>query len=116
MLMSNPQLSQEVQQKVAEYQQIQTQIRTIRMQIDSTQRQTSESKQTLKEIKSLDSSTEIYKSSGSILFISSIDKVQADLEDSVEYLDIQLQKLNKRETEMNNKLKKLEQDLSTNLQ
>ena len=114
--MSNPQLSQEIQQKITEYQQIQTQIRTIRMQIDSTQRQTSESKQTLKEIQSLDETTEIYKSSGGILFISSIDKVKTDLEDSVEYLDIQLQKLTKRETEMNNKLKKLEQDLSNHLQ
>ena len=114
--MSNPQLSPEIQQKITEYQQIQTQMRSIRMQLESTQRQTSESKLTLKEIQSLDSSTEIYKSSGGILFLSSIDKVKTDLEDSVEYLDIQLQKLNKRETEMNNQLKKLEQDLSTNLQ
>ena len=114
--MSNPQLSPEIQQKVTEYQQIQTQIRSIRLQIESTQRQTSESKQTLKEIQSLNSSTEIYKSSGGILFISSIDKVKADLEDSVEYLDIQFQKLNKRDTEMNTRLKKLETELSTNLQ
>jgi prefoldin beta subunit len=94
---------------------MQNQLRTIRIQIDTSQRQTTESKQTLKEIQSLDESTEIYKISGGILFNSSLEKVKSDLEDSVEYLDIQLQKLNKREKELGTVMKNLEQELTTTL-
>ena len=112
--MSSNQLPPEIQKKFVEYQQYQNQLRSIRVQLDSSTRHSSESKQTLKEIQNLDPSKnpEIYKMSGNVLFGSDLGTVKTDLEDSLEYLEIQIQKLNKKETELANKMKALEKELS----
>ena len=95
--MSSSNLPPEIQEKIVTYQKTQNQLRSLRLQIDAIQRQHIEMKQTLKELEPLDQATEIYKLAGTILFKSDLSKVKVDLDDKIEYANIQLQKYKKQE-------------------
>lgn len=114
-IMSINQPSPEIQKKIAEFTQLENQLRTVKIQIDASQRQTAESNQTLKELRSIDESTEIYKMSGGVLFKTPLEKVKSDLEDTVEYLEIQFKKLKQKETELASAYNKLGQELTSTL-
>jgi prefoldin beta subunit len=105
-------LSPEIQEKIAKYQQFQNQLRSIRIQMDSTQRQTLEFKQTIKDLETLDESAEIYKMSGSVLFKSSVNKVKAELQEKIEFSELQLQSLKKKEEKSEKTVQDIERDLS----
>ena len=113
--MSSSNLSPEIQEKILNYQKVQNQLRSLRIQIDAIQRQHIEMKQTLKELEPLDQSVDIYKMSGSILFKADLTKVKVDLDDKIEYANIQLQKYKKQEEKIKESLDELEQDLQRSL-
>ena len=72
-------ISPELQQQLQEYQSMQNQMQTLRIQFDGNQRELAEIKATLKEIKDLNDEEELYKSIGSIFLQPTLRKLKMSL-------------------------------------
>lgn len=112
-----PDLPPELQQKIAQYQQVQQQLQAIGMQRSELDIALREVERTLEELEKVDEGTVLYKSAGSIL-IRAKDKrsIQEELSERKETLEIRVKSLSRQEKELSDRFRALQGDLNAGLQ
>ena len=110
-------LSQEMQGKIMQFQQLQQQIQIIAQQKYQIEMQTTEIEKTLEELSKIKKGAEIYKSVGTIL-VRNDDKdgLKKELEDKKETLDIRVKTLANQEKTLREMHQNLQKELTEALQ
>lgn len=110
--MSSPaKLTPEQEKDVQRYYELRQSLETIRLNIQQYEIMKHDSSNALKVVNELDSSTVIYRSTGPILFQSDVDTVKKSLNDELERIEIHLTSLQKREKNILNSLKEVQERL-----
>lgn len=108
------QLSQEMQQKIQEFQEAQQQARILMSQKYQIEVQMKETQNALEELEK-SGSAEVHKIVGQILIKSDKNTVQSELKEKTETLDIRLKTIEKQEKKVMEKLKTLQSELQKGL-
>lgn len=106
-------ISPQLQNQIAQFQQLQQQLQTVsaqKMQMDA---QARELKRTLDELGKSDDDAPVYKSVGSLL-IKTSDRpaLKAEMEESMETMDIRVKALDRQEKSLREKLQTLQESLN----
>ena len=105
-------LPEETKKQIAQLQNMQNQIQTLRIQLDANQREYSEIKATLKEIENHDDDDELYKSIGPVFFKTTTKKAREEFKDRQELLEIKIDALKKQEERSKTQLTELNDTIS----
>ncbi len=105
-------LPEETKKQIAQLQNMQNQIQTLRIQRDANQREFSEIKATLKEIENHDDDNELYKSIGPVFFKTTAKKTREEFKDRVELLELKINSLKKQEERTKTQLTELNDAIS----
>lgn len=99
-------ISPQLQNQIAQYQQVQQQLQAVsgqKMQFDTQKR---EMARTLEELNS--ATGDVYKSAGSLLIkVEDKDKLKSDLEESIETMEVRISSLDRQEKSLQDKFKVL---------
>ncbi len=104
-------LSPQLKQKFAQFQQMQQQAQAIATQRAQMELQLKDVERTLKSVEGLAGNAELYRSAGSILIRSTKDEVTKELADRKETLDLRIKTLLRQEERFQEKLKQMQEDL-----
>ena len=100
------------QESIGRLQMIEQQMQTMGMQRQQFQSQLFELENALKEIKT---SSQTYKIIGNIMVLSEKDKLEKELKQKKEIVDLRIQNLEKEEKKLKDKAKKLQEELLSTL-
>jgi len=110
--MSNPgKLTPEQEKDVQRYYELRQSLDSIRINIQQYEIMKHDSSNALKVVDELDNSTVIYRSTGPILFQSDVETVKKSLTDELERIEVHLSSLQKREKNILNSLKEIQERL-----
>lgn len=99
-------ISPQLQNQIAQYQQVQQQLQAISSQRSQMDAQKREMERTLEELRS--ATGDVYKSAGSLLIrVDDKAKLQADLEESVETMGVRLSGIERQEKSLQERFKAL---------
>lgn len=104
--------SSETQENIGRLQLIEQQMQTMAMQRQQFQSQLFEIENALKEIKT---STKTYKIIGNIMVLSEKEKLEKELKQKKEIIDLRIENLQKEEKKLKEKAKKLQEELLSTL-
>ncbi len=110
---STPQLSPEQEKDVQRYYELRQSLDSLRLSIQQYEIMKHDNTNALKVVKELDPSTQIYRSTGSILFQSNVEDVKKSLSDDLERIELHLASLQKREKNILNSLKEIQERLKS---
>jgi len=100
------------QENIGKLQMLEQQVQTIAMQKQQFQSQLFEVENALKELKT---SKTAYKIVGNIMILSDKEKLEKDLKQKKEIIDLRIANLDKEEKKLKEKAKKLQEDLLSTL-
>ena len=104
-----------VQEQLKQMQNLQTQIQTLRQQIDVSQNRMSELKGTLKEIEPLTDEEELFKTVGQVMFKTTVGKVKTDFQEELELLELKLNSLKNKEEKWKTQLNEMNKSIANQL-
>jgi prefoldin beta subunit len=104
--------SDETQENIGKLQLLEQQVQTMAMQKQQFQSQLFEVENALKELKT---SKTAYKIVGNIMVLSDKDKLEKDLKQKKEIIDLRIANLDKEEKKLKEKAKKLQEELLSKL-
>ena len=104
--------SKETQESIGQLQLIEQQVQTMAMQKQQFQTQLFEVENALKELKT---SKTAYKIVGNIMVLSEKEKLEKELEQKKEIIDLRIANLDKEEKKLKEKAKKLQEELLSTL-
>ncbi|MHA1169895.1 MAG: prefoldin subunit [Candidatus Heimdallarchaeaceae archaeon] len=108
-----PKLSPEQEKDLQKFYELRQNLDTLRMSIQQYEIMKHDSSNALKIVKDLDPSTTIYRSTGPILFQSTVEAIQSSLTDELERIEVHLASLQKREKNILNSLKEVQERLKS---
>jgi prefoldin beta subunit len=104
-------ISPQLQNQIAQFQQTQQQLQAVSTQKMQMEAQKKEVTRTSEELAK--ASGEVYKSSGSLLIkVDDKDKLKADMEESIETLDIRIKGLDRQEKMLREKYESLQETIN----
>ena len=105
-------MSPQLQNQIAQYQQTQQQLQTVTTQKVQMQAQLKEMQRTVEELGK--ASGDVYKTAGSLLIkVDDKDSLKADLEESVETLEIRIKGLERQESALRENFQNLQNAINT---
>ena len=104
-----------VQEQLKQMQNLQTQIQTVRQQIDISQSRMSELKGTLKEIENFSEEEELFKSVGQVMFKINAGKVKTDFKEELELLELKINSLKSKEDKWKTQLTEMNKSITNQL-
>ena len=105
-------MSEEAQENIGRLQMIEQQVQTMSMQKQQFQSQLFEIENALKELKT---SKTAYKIVGNIMVLSDKDKLEKDLKQKKEIIDLRIDNIDKEEKKLKEKAKTLQEELLSKL-
>lgn len=108
------QISQQLQQKLVEFQQLQKQAQTIAQQRLQFELQLKETEKALAELSKL-KDNDVYKSVGAFLIKSETEDVKAELEERKETFEVRVKSFKTQEERYTEKLKSMKTDIESQL-
>lgn len=108
----NSKMSEEAQENIGRLQMIEQQVQTMSMQKQQFQSQLFEIENALKELKT---SKTAYKIVGNIMVLSDKDKLEKDLKQKKEIIDLRIDNIDKEEKKLKEKAKTLQEELLSKL-
>ncbi|WP_456474215.1 prefoldin subunit beta [Candidatus Pyrohabitans sp.] len=102
------QLPPQLQQRLAQFQQLQQQAEAITTQRLQVELQLKEVTRALEEVEKLDEDAEIYRSVGNLLIKSEKGKVETELKERKETLELRINTLKRQEEKVTSRLKELQ--------
>ena len=105
-------LSKETEQKISQLQLYEQSLQSILLQKQQFQSQLIETESALKE---LETTKEAYKIIGNIMVASKKEDIKKDLESKKEIISLRIKTLEKQETQIREKAKKLQEEISKNI-
>lgn len=110
-------ISPQMQNQLAQFQQLQQQIQMIATQKFQLEAKLKEINGTIEELGKIDKETPVYQSVGSILVkVSEHDKLKGELEEQKETLEVRVKTLEKQEKHLREKYQAMQQELSVAFQ
>jgi prefoldin beta subunit len=110
-------ISGELQNKIAQYQQIQQQLQMISTQKVQVSAQLEEIKNTLEELEGLKKGTPVYKFTGSLLVkVTDLEVLKKDIEESKETSSIKVKSLERQEKQLKERFVSLQQEITQAMQ
>lgn len=104
-------MAENIQEQLNQFQQAQQQAQSIAMQKQNLTIQLNESKKALDELSKIADDEDVYKTAGPLLIKTTKAQSEADLNDSIEMLQIREKTINKQEKRINDKLTELQASL-----
>src|SRR5674536_40550 len=104
-------LPPQIQNQVAQLQQLQQQAQALAVQRSQLELSLNEANQTLAELDKLDEKAVIFKTVGTILVRSNKDQVKEELTEKTETLDVRLKSLQRQEERVQTRFQQLQQQL-----
>jgi len=104
-----------VQEQIKQMQNLQTQIQTIKSQMELSQGRLNEIKTTLKEITDLGDEEQLFKSVGQVMFTSKAGKIKSELNEELELIELKINSLKKQEERGKNQLNELNKTITNQL-
>ncbi|MCC6027180.1 MAG: prefoldin subunit beta [Archaeoglobales archaeon] len=106
-------LPPQVQNLIAQLQQVQQQLQLVITQRAQIEAMLEETKQALEELQKVDENTPIYKTVGSILVKESKDKIVKELTEKAESYDIRIKTLGRQEERLRERFAELQKKIQT---
>lgn len=108
-------IPQEIQHQLAQLQQIQSQAQAMANQKVQMEAQARETAKALEELAKLEKDAEVYKSVGGLLMRSEKEKLEAELTEHKETLDLRVNRLTKQDEKVQKRMKELQDNLQAKL-
>ncbi len=105
----------QVQNQLAQYQQVQQQIQSLSMQKNQMESMKKESEMALEELEKLSDDAVVYKAIGNLQIQSSKEKTVSELKEKLETLGLRLQSLSRQEERIVKRFQQLEEQLKQSM-